>query len=147
MLIDAEKLSEIKTDRALLAYLKGLISPETAASLNDAASPLVISAWNRETLLRMLAYGSEAEREISPAAASELARSVKAYLEQYMAEAPEGHDWIIISCLFLSFIVNEPMHPQAAAHWEKIGENEYLCPMFEPGSASTCRWCVCLPRT
>ena len=71
-----------------------------------------------------------------------LKRELEEYLDRYMREQPEGRKWIILSCLFLTFVVREPMHPQEIVHWERLGDS-YRCPSMEMQAGSLCRWCVC----
>ncbi len=63
------------------------------------------------------------------------------YVVRYMKDKPEGHKWIILACLYLTFVEHLPMHPQHAAGWiEKDGR--YYCPHMVPDSI-TCRYCMC----
>jgi uncharacterized protein (UPF0305 family) len=58
-----------------------------------------------------------------------------------MADRPEGHKWIILACLYLTFAERLPMHPQSAAKWiEKDGR--FYCRYMEEDSV-TCRYCMC----
>lgn len=123
------------TTAELLAKLKGEISPaERAALKDDAISP--ISRHNRETLLRMLS-AAPPPGEVDPAEADALRGALTDYLDRYMPGDPAAHKWIILACLFLSFVVREPMHPQAVTGWDA----DYRCPAREEGGI--CRWCVC----
>ena len=107
---------------------------------NAAAGP--ISDFNRLTLLRMLRRGEAPEGGVDAEQAEELRLALAAYLERYMPDCPQGHKWIILSCLYLAMVEREPMHPQSATGWRKSGE-AYFCPAREDTEGSICRWCVC----
>ena len=125
---------------AYLDGLKGRVSEEEREALEN-GGPLLISRYNRETLLRMLRDGGGAGT-VDTLQADALEKTLEAYLAQYMAEQPSGHKWIILSCLYLSQVAGEPMHPQPMARWRREG-GAYYCPAREDQSGSVCLWCVC----
>ncbi len=106
---------------------------------------VLIGPFNRETLLRM----RETEPpsfDIPEASIQGLSELLRRYLERYMAEQPEGHRWIILSCLYLSLVLQRPMHPQDVVHWTcrtEQGRLAYHCPCKEYGEESVCTFCVC----
>ncbi len=132
----------------LLKYLNGYVSADERAALeND--SGLYISQYNRATIIRML----DMEKTIADPEKTEdavidigqvryLKDALRNYLDVYMADRPDGHKWIVLSCLFSTFIAGEPMHPQEVAHWEKIGDS-YCCPARDASEDSLCLWCAC----
>ena len=71
----------------------------------------------------------------------ELTEDLEKYLAEYLADHPEGHKWIIIACLYLTFAEGLPMHPQHAAKWQKTASG-YVCP-HKVEDSITCRYCVC----
>lgn len=110
---------------------------------------LAIGQFNRNTLLSM----RDAKLplfEIPEADIQGLSTSLQKYLDQYMAEQPEGHKWIILACLFLALLQKQPMHPQSTVNWIRRvdgGGVLYLCPCKESGGGSICEYCVCQEGT
>ena len=131
----------------LLLKLKNEISDNDWRMLEDADSPLIISQWNRATLLRMRNFPPPAH-SVSEDEVESLQASLGDYLNRYMADQPEGHRWIILSCLFLAFIARGPLHPAEIVHHRLIsrdGSSIYCCPAREESTDSLCRFCVCKP--
>ena len=146
------------------AQLKERISPQEAEQLRNGTDGLCISAFNRDVCLRLLdaeiprgtVDRDSADRAcpkspkntadsdsaaIDPADVAALEADLSAYLNEYMEDRPEGHKWIILACLYLTFAERLPMHPQSAAKWvEKDGR--YYCPSMAPESI-TCKYCMC----
>ncbi len=112
---------------------------------------LPVSEFNRQQLLRMKslfvrgAGGLYRLMEVDEEAAYSLERNIKAYLEECMADKPDAHKYIIIVCLYLTFVEKEPMHPMEAVHWVKMagedGKEAYYCPY--KNDSITCNYCVC----
>jgi len=103
---------------------------------------LCISSFNRSVMLRLRdSMKDDALDVVDCADVRKLADDLSAYLAEYMADRPEGHKWIIIACLYLTFVEKLPMHPQEAAKWQKVGDR-YVCPNNVPDSI-TCGYCVC----
>ena len=120
------------------------ISPEEAEALRS-GSGLYINDFNRAVCSRILDPGKPDDSQVSQEDASLLRADLTDYLNKYMQDRPEGHKWIILACLFLTFVEHLPMHPQYAAKWiERDGK--YYCPNMEPGSI-TCRYCMCEKMT
>jgi len=104
-----------------------------------------ISQWNRGTLLRMRGFVPE-PGDISAASVEALISSLCDNLERHMPDAPEGHRWIMLSCLFLAFVAWEPMHPREVVHHRNtviMGRQHWFCPVREDSAESLCRFCVC----
>ena len=136
------------TKKQLLEQLAGHISDAERISLEDDGSSreLVISRYNRATILKLLSM-KESDADywtltVDTALVDGLKGALEEYLCRYMGEQPEGHKWIILSCLFLTFILREPMHPQTIVRRERLG-GLYHCPSREVQAGSLCRWCVC----
>ena len=134
------------------------ISEEERTALLQGSGDLRINQYNRATMVRMLKMGEElravsciagsrtyeaAEDEpIDLKSAKALHDQLQTYLNCYMADQPQAHKWIILACLFSSFVAREPMHPQEMAKWIKA-EDVYACPALEDTEDSLCRWCAC----
>ena len=120
--------------------LAAQISSDEAAALRS-GSGLCINDFNRSVCLRLLDSDCTDDAPVSPADADLLRSELADYLNEYMQDKPEGHKWIILACLYLTFVEHLPMHPQHAAKWtEKDGR--YYCPNMVPESI-TCRFCMC----
>ena len=124
-----------------LSRLRKHVSDEEREDLEN-GDILFISWYNRETMLRMLHIEAASDGTVDTEQAEALTHALRAYLKKYMPDYPQGHKWIILSCLFLSMVVREPMHPQRMTGWQKKG-NQYECPAREDQEGSVCRWCVC----
>lgn len=122
----------------LLNRLKFSISPAEREML-EAGTLSGISAFNRATILRML-VGEYPAETVDFSRVKELEAALTDYLNRYMTEAPAVHKWIVIACLFLTFVAREPMHPQGIVGWKQT-EAGYQCPARE--ADGVCRWCVC----
>lgn len=130
-----------------LKALKARVTPAERAALMDGGAGLVISRYNRETLLRMLDMDAPpAGRDVDARGMAALEAALEDYLARYMPDRPEGHKWIVISCLFLACIVREPMHPREIVGWEEA-DGGYLCPARDTSPGSLCRWCACRAAT
>ena len=134
------------TKKQLLEQLAGHISDEERVALEGDGRELVISSYNRATVLKLLSMKENGVDRGPITVETDLVdgfkRELEEYLDRYMREQPEGHKWIILSCLFLTFIMREPMHPQEIVRWERLGDL-YRCPSREMQAGSLCRWCVC----
>lgn len=127
---------------ALSKSLRQLISPEELNRLRDDPTRLSIGPFNRQILLRMVEGHDPVRHVIHVSSVKGLHRALQRYLDRYMPERPEGHKWIILSCLYLTFVAREPMHPQAMVHWVVV-DDVYRCPARELSKESVCPWCVC----
>ena len=120
------------------------ISDEEYQNLKT-GGPLYISEFNRTKILEMFSFPA-GEKEADTEKVKGLREALKAYLSVYMKDRPEAHKWIIIACLYLSFIKNEPLHPQNAAGFIKLndkGKCVYFCPLREDTPGSICSYCIC----
>ena len=124
-----------------LVMLRSRISGDERRELEKGGG-ILISRYNRETVLRMLHENVSLTGTVDTECAEELESALEAYLGQYMADQPEGHKWIILCCLYLSQVVHEPLHPQQAAGW-RIENGRYYCNAREDGPGSVCKWCLC----
>lgn len=133
----------------LLNTLVFQISEAERRDMETGAENLIISAYNRRTIRRMLSLcNTPTDMEVMCGDAmidsnrvEALKKALVSFLNRYMADQPEGHKWIIICCIFLSFIAEEPMHPQEVVHWVRDGKH-FFCSYREDTEGSLCRWCV-----
>ena len=129
------------TNKELLFRLRSKISDDERRALADSSEDLYISDFNRKVIFQMLGCDVLESEETPGENVRELAEDLAKYLDEYMADHPEGHKWIIIACLYLTFIEKLPMHPRKAVKWQE-NDGEYICPSKEESSV-TCRYCVC----
>lgn len=130
-------------DHFSLKQLKDGITPAERAALESGGEGLVISRYNRATLLRLLAMeDSPAEPRVDPASLEAMTAALGDYLNRFLPDQPEAHKWILLSCVFLAFVVREPLHPREIVQWE-ARQDRYLCPLRDLSPLSLCRWCVC----
>ncbi len=65
--------------------------------------------------------------------ASGLYETLRDYLTEYMAEQPEGWKYIILACLYLTFLSEWPMHPiDRLGIRVTEGGTVYECPQKSP---------------
>lgn len=132
-------------------YREGLMAQISAdewmrLAANDPS--LVISEHNRTTLLEMRDQDAITKGEVDERLASELACDLQRFLDDCMADQPQGHKWIVIASLYLTFVAHRPMHAldRVGIIVEQRGDATlYYCPNKVPGDNLTCDCCVCLP--
>lgn len=120
--------------------LCGNISEEEWAAL-EAGEGLYINDHNRSTMLRMRDWSGE-DKEVPEPSVRELSEDLSAYLSEYMGDHPEAHKWIIMACIYLTFMERIPMHPKSTG-WEYV-DGRYVCPHCVPDSI-ICGYCMCEP--
>ena len=133
------------TTSDLLACLNGDVSDQDWRRLEASDPGLVISRWNRQTLLRMRGFQPDGA-DVDDRRVEAMERTLSRFLDRHMADQPEGHRWILLSCLFLAFIAREPLHPGEIVHHRPSmegGRVVHRCPAREDAPDSLCRFCVC----
>ena len=138
----------VTTRGDLLATLCEQVDAESREMLREDNPDLVIGEFNRKTVLRMLEMEGKLQggkSPVDPSSARLLVCELRSFLDEHMPDKPEGHFWIALSCLFLSFVVDEPMHPQNVVGWERAASGAYECPVRDDADEGLCRWCVCVP--
>ena len=128
-------VDELKKDLVLR------ISEQEADALRRGTESFYISPFNRDVCLRLLDDAKTDRSLVFEAKVRELESELTDYLNEYMQDKPEGHKWIIIACLYLTFAEHLPMHPQAAAKWTER-DGRFFCPNMVPESI-TCGYCMC----
>ena len=114
----------------LLRRLKGAISADEYHLLNDNQVPH-ISEFNRKTLLEMMQRTSSSDEEIAADKVAALRSALEDYLSVYLPENQAAWTWIILSCTYLRFVCELPMHPKEIVHYTSVVENGksvYTCP-------------------
>lgn len=127
--------------RDYLEELRSRVSGDERVLL-ESGEGLVINEYNLATMKRLLYTQEVFEGTVDGLSSKGLEKTLEDYLNEYMADQPEGHKWIILCCLFLSQVAGEPMHPRAWTKWRELGGN-YYCGAREDQEGSVCRWCVC----
>lgn len=129
------------TEGQLRKTLFDSITEDEWIRLEQNAKALPVGEFNRHVLLRMRDNQCGTYGDVPDERVSRLYILLKGYLEKYMPECPEGHKWIIIACIYLTFIEKLPMHPQAVTGWVER-DQAFLCPAHS-GQGSICEYCVC----
>lgn len=132
----------------LWAELCAEVSAEDWERLEKNDPALVISVYNRDTMLAMRRVVPRQEQEIEESKVRALRGKLEAYLDTYMKEQPQGHLWIILTSLYRTFILRQPMHPMKVVHirieWADNGPR-YHCPSRSDDPDAVCAYCVCVP--
>lgn len=134
------------TKKELLEGLRARISPEERRLL-AAGEGLVISEHNRAAALELL-EASAPEGEVPEGEIARLEEILTGYLAEMLPEKPEAWKWIILGCVYLSYIARRPMHPIERAGIQvrtEGGETVYFCPLRTPEADTACHFCVCRP--
>ena len=129
----------------LLYKLKGTISADEYRLLEDNEVPH-ISEFNRNTLLEMMRRRNTSCEEIATDQVDALRRALEKYLSVYLPENQAAWKWIILSCLYLRFVCDLPMHPKEIVHYTRIEENGksiYIRPAKSSSEDSVCIFCIC----
>ena len=129
----------------LLGALQAAISAdEWDAITND--TPYPISNFNR-SVLSELQHAVSDDKALPEDSVSGLHMVLKKFLGEHLADKPESWKWILISCIYLTFIAERPMHPLDVAGIKVTTENGktvYKCPLKSAGNDTTCHYCVCV---
>lgn len=131
----------------LLDRLQDALSADGWDPIED-TEDLPISRFNREVLSELRHADPPGEDPLSEDAVSGLYTVLLDFLREHMKDQPEGWKWVIISCLYLTFIAKRPMHPIELVGIKISAENGktiYRCPLRSSKEDSTCRYCVCRP--
>ena len=133
------------TKNSLLTQLKKAISPsEYTLLLEDRLSH--ISPYNRRTILEIMEHTEAGDTSLPLSEIQALKGILDSYLSRYLPDDPSTWKWILLSCLYLSFIREEPMHPQKLVHYKKTvtnGKTSYYCPLKNMEKDTVCSFCVC----
>lgn len=135
------------TKNMLLQKLKDSVSASEYAALTENTLPH-INEHNRHTLLKMMASTSADETDVSDTRIKSLENILENYLGIYLSEDPSSWKWIILSCIYLSFICNLPLHPRERVHYTETcinGKIIYRCPLKSKEANTACSFCVCQP--
>ncbi|MGN0362145.1 MAG: DUF2115 family protein [Bilifractor sp.] len=109
-----------------------------------------VSEFNRSVILEMMQsepqINSQPQEEIPDEKISELKSILNNYLQIYLPDNPAAWKWIILSCVYRSFICHKPMHPQKIVHYVVLYQNNspiYYCPAKSMDGNTACAFCVC----
>ena len=133
------------TKTALLHKLKQEINNEEYSLLLENQVPN-ISKFNRQLLLDMMHMSFASEGEASDDQVEALRSALVSYLGVYMADAESGWKWIILTCIFLRFVCEKPLHPHDAVKYitKTVDDHtHYFCPAKDETIGSVCLFCVC----
>jgi len=129
----------------LLQALKAQISEEERTLLRQEGA-LTINAFNRNTMLELLADTAFYPGEVENGAPERLKNINDTYLAVVLADKPDAWKWIYLACAYLSMVKGLPMHPQESVKYttEVIdGETVYFCKYKNEAPDTHCSFCVC----
>lgn len=133
------------TKKILLEKLKHSISHSeyTALTQNTLSH---ISEHNRHTLLEMMEFSVSDETNVSLQQVESLRTILENYLNIYLPDDRSSWKWIILSCIYLCFICNRPLHSKESVHYTENsvnGKTVYRCPCKSPEENTACSFCIC----
>ena len=135
------------TKNSLLRRLQDALSAEEWDAIeHDEALP--ISRFNRDILLGSRHADPPGEDPLPKDAVSGLYAVLLDFLKEHMKDQPKAWKWVIISCLYLTFIAERPMHPIDIVGIRISSENGdtiYRCPLRSGKEDTPCHYCVCRP--
>ena len=106
-----------------------------------------INDFNRGVLLEMrtadVDCGADDIREEDVTA---LRGVLEDFLGRYLSDGPDAWKWIIISCTYLTYIAERPMHPIDVVGIQEVtvdGKRIYECPSKSDEEHTACHFCVC----
>ena len=106
-----------------------------------------VSKHNRESLLEMKDKTAESGNgRIAVRDILRLRKLLSDFLSEYMKEQPQWWKWIILSCIYLTYVAERPMHPLdvVGIKTETVnGKKLYKCPMKSREKGTVCDYCVC----
>ncbi len=131
-----------KTD--LLKQIMDSVSEEEWKAIDE--HKIIASDFNYKNLsvIRNLKIGIDSEIDEDKLAA--MIEQLNRFLEKELSDKPEAWKWIHISCIYLGFIAERPLHPIDLMHITQINVGDdvfYECPMKDTSAGSMCNFCVC----
>lgn len=105
-----------------------------------------ISAFNRRIMLEIRKRTDAPSDDVDAEQVQKLENILTAYLHIHFSEHPESWKWIILACIYLSFIQNLPLHPQEMVHYTtdiQDGKPLFFCPMKSLEADTACSFCIC----
>ena len=130
----------------LLKQLQNAITDDEWEEI-DHNTELPISDFNRSVLLEMKTAAITKESDAVPQEELEdLHKLLKSFLAEYLSDKPEGWKWIIIPCIYLTYIAKRPMHPIDRVGIKEVtadGQHIYECPQKSSSQDTVCHYCVC----
>lgn len=111
--------------------------------LQDGRLEIPVSEHNRKVLLELRGSGVDYTGEVCDKDVHRLSDAVYEFLKVTWPEEPEAHKYVVLSCLVLTFLREEPMHPKDKVQYEIVehdGIKEYHCPVKTEGVI--CKYCV-----
>ena len=105
-----------------------------------------ISEHNRTTILHMMQQTEVSEDQVEETDVEDLDTILKTYLARYLPDGRDSWKWIILSCIYLGFIVRKPLHAQSMVQYtvrKKGNTTEYVCPAKSQGKDTACFYCIC----
>ena len=111
--------------------------------LQEGTLPVPVSEHNRTVLLELPKAGVDYTGEVCDKAVHKLSDAVYEFWKETWCSEPEAHKFVVLACLVLTFLKEEPMHPKDKVQYRVVGHDgikEYFCPAKTDGVI--CNYCV-----
>ena len=111
--------------------------------LQEGTLPVPVSEHNRKVLLVLHQCGVDYTGEVCDKDVHKLSDAVYEFLKETWCSEPEAHKYVVLACLVLTFLKEEPMHPKDKVQYRVVGHDgikEYFCPAKTDGVI--CNYCV-----
>ena len=131
------------TKGALAEKIIKSIEDDEWKMIEDGSGEVYISDHNRKVLLELRQAGSSFSGEVDEGKITTLSEEVYKFLKETWPEKPLSHKYVVNACLVLTFLKEEPMHPQDAVKFrvvERDGKKVYFCPAKQ--DSIICNFCV-----
>ena len=131
------------TKQELANRIINAIDENEWAVLKASAADLHVNDHNKNVLLGIKENASTYSGEVEDKDVDLLETEVYAFLKKVWSDQPQAHKYIVNACLALTFLLEEPMHPQTSVNFkivEKDGKKEYYCPAKQ--DSIICNFCV-----
>ncbi len=133
------------TKTELLIRLQTAISETEWEQLQNRTLP--VSDFNHEILMEIKdAQPDKENTSIDIQAVENLTGILRNYLSQHLSDKPHAWKYIIICCIYLTFITQRPMHPIEKLDIKVTESKEgtlYECPQKSSKKDTSCYFCVC----
>ena len=136
-----------------MAFTKSRLFRELQKSVTEAEwdalerdHNLAVSSFNRNVLLGWKNEKISDDLEIPEEQVMGLHMVLREFLETHMGDNPGGWKWVILSCIYLAFIAERPLHSIEVLDIKELsvdGKTVYECPVKSNGKNTPCRYCVC----
>ena len=111
--------------------------------IEDGSGDVYISDHNRKVLQDLRERGLSFSGDVDEREVMTLSEALYGFLKETWPEKPMSHKYVVNACLVLTFLIEEPMHPQDAVKFkivERDGKKVYFCPAKQ--DSIICNFCI-----